>query len=119
MDKQRKKELLEQAKQEKKFMGIVQFENLINGKIFLDASPNLRNQGFSMKAQLNMGMHPNKELQKDWTELGEAAFSYQVLEKKDHEKVEDLKWEMKQMLKIWLEKLQPYGEKGYNKPPRD
>jgi hypothetical protein len=42
-----------------------------------------------------------------------------VLEEKEADEVKDRKWELKQLEKQWLEKLQPYGDKGYNKPPRN
>jgi hypothetical protein len=36
--------------------------------------------------------------------------------KKDAGEIKDMRWEQKQLLKKWLEQLQPYGERGYNKP---
>jgi hypothetical protein len=65
-----------------------------------------------------MGRFANSQLQKDWKELGSEAFTYEVLEKKEADEVTDKRWELKQMEKQWLEKLQPYGDRGYNKPPR-
>lgn len=66
-----------------------------------------------------MGRYANSQLQKDWMELGPDAFSYEVLEEKETDEVTDMKWELKQMEKPWLEKLQPFGERGYNKPPKN
>jgi len=37
------------------------------------------------------------------------------LEKKDADKSLDARWEVKQMEKAWLEKLQPYDDNGYNR----
>lgn len=119
MDMKRRKELLEQYKQIKTYYGVIQVTNTANGKIFLNSYPNLKNKWLTLKAQLDMGTHANAELQKDWKEFGPETFTYEVLEQKDLSKVTDRKWELKQILKPWLEKLQPYGEKGYNKPPRD
>jgi hypothetical protein len=73
----------------------------------------------TIKGQLDMGRHANFELQKDWKELGEEAFTYEVLEEKEAGEVTDMRWELKQMEKPWLEKLQPYGDRGYNKPLRE
>ena len=117
MDKQRRKELLEQFKEIKTYMGVIQITNRINGKIFIAAYPNLKNRWLTIKGQLGTGMHVNSQLQKDWNQFGPEAFDYKVLEEKDTEKVVDVHWEVKQMEKKWLEKLQPFGEKGYNKPP--
>ncbi|WP_308636776.1 GIY-YIG nuclease family protein [Paenibacillus silvisoli] len=117
MDKSKRKELLEEYKQLKTYMGVIQITNTTNGKRYIDSHPNLKNKWFTIKAQLEMGRFANLQLQKDWKELGEAAFTFEELESKETDQVTDMKWELKQMEKPWLEKLQPYGEKGYNKPP--
>lgn len=119
MDKQRRKELMEQYKEMKTFMGIIQVKNKDNGKIWIAAYPNLKNQWTSIKAQLKMGRHQCTALQKDWNEYGEEAFEYEILEQKDDKDVADKKWELKQMIKPWHERLTPYDEKGYNKPLKD
>ncbi len=116
MDKSKRKELMEQYKQIKTYMGAIQIKNNVNGKIYIDAFPNLKNKWMSIQGQLEMGRHVNAQLQKDWKELGAAAFSYEVLEEIDTEKLSDVKWEVKQLEKKWMEKLQPFGDKGYNKP---
>lgn len=118
MDKKSRKELLEEYKQIKTYMGVIQITNNTNGKIYIDAFPNIKNQWMAIKSQLVMGMHVNSQLQKDWKELGPEAFSYKILEEKDTSEVKDVRWEIKQMEKSWLEKLEPYEERGYNKPPR-
>ncbi|WP_248923881.1 GIY-YIG nuclease family protein [Paenibacillus hamazuiensis] len=119
MDKNKRKELLEDYKQIKTYMGVAQIKNNVNGKIYIDSYPNLKNKWFTLQMQLDMGRFANAQLQKDWKEFGADAFTYEVLEQKETDKVTDMKWELKQILKPWLEKLQPYGDKGYNKPPKD
>lgn len=118
MDKQRRKELMEQYKQIKTYMGVVKITNTANGKIFISAYPNLKNKWLTIRSQLDMGMFVNSQLQRDWNELGEEAFTYEVLEEKEVKEDTYTRWELKQMEKKWLEKLQPYGERGYNRPPR-
>lgn len=115
MDKQNRKELLEKFKQIKDYMGVIKITNKGSGKIFVEAYPNLKNKWLTMQSQLNEGRHPNSLLQKDWNELGPDAFTYEVLEQKESGEITDMKWELKQIRKPWLIKLQPYGEKGYNK----
>ncbi len=114
MDKQDRKELIEQYKQVKTYMGVIQIKNNVNGKIFVDAYPNLKNKWLTLKGLLEMGRHHNPKLQKDWNELGPEAFTYEVLEEKEADEATDARWELKQMEKLWLDKLQPYGESGYN-----
>ncbi|MDQ6597898.1 GIY-YIG nuclease family protein [Bacillus salipaludis] len=116
MDKSRRKELKEEFKEFKTYMGIYQIKNKVNGKIYVDSCPNLKNKWLTLKMQLEMGRFANAQLQKDWSQLGGDAFVYEVLEKKEVEESTDRRWQLKQMVKQWLEKLQPYGERGYNKP---
>jgi len=118
MDKKSRKELQEAYKHIKTYMGVIQIKNNANGKIYLASYPNLKNQWLTIQGQLVMGTHANSQLQKDWRELGPEAFTYEVLEEKETDEVADVRWEIKQMEKPWLEKLQPYGDKGYNKLPR-
>ena len=116
MDKQRRKELQELAKQIKTEMGIIQITNKITGKIFIDTSRNLKNRWLTIKMQLDLGRFYNLALQKDWTEMGEDAFSYEILEKKEvDEETGNQNEALKKMLKPWLNKKQPYEEKGYNR----
>lgn len=118
MDKSKRKELLEEFKQIKTYMGVIQITNKVSGKIYVDSYPNLKNKWMTIKMQLDMGRFANLELQKDWKELGAEAFTYEVLEEQKTDDVTDMKWELKMMEKPWLEKLQPYGDRGYNKPSR-
>ncbi|WP_274650959.1 GIY-YIG nuclease family protein [Paenibacillus humicola] len=117
MDKTKRKELLEEFKQIKSYMGAIRITNRASGKIFVAAYPNLKNKWLTLQAQLDMGRFANAALQKDWKEQGPDAFDFEVLEEKESGKVTDMRWELKQMEKRWFEKLQPFGDRGYNKPP--
>lgn len=117
MDKIRRKELQDVYKQIKIYMGVIQIKNKESGKIYVAAYPNLKNKWLTLQAQLEMGTFMNSALQKDWKELGAEAFEYEVLEQKETDEVKDIRWEVKQMEKKWLEKLQPYEDKGYRKRP--
>ena len=119
MEKSKRKELIESYKQMDTMMGVYQIKNNVNGRIFISSFANLKNKWLTIKMQLDMGRHPNSELQQDWNELGEEAFSYSVLENKKQESDMDFKWELQQMEKAWLDKLEPYNDKGYNKPPKE
>jgi len=111
--------LREEYKQLKTYMGVIKVTNQVDGKVYIAAYPNLKNKWLSIQGQLDMGRHVNSRLQKDWKELGPAAFTYEVLEEKDAGEVADVRWELRQMEKPWLEKLQPYEDRGYNKPPKE
>ena len=97
-------------------MGVYQIKNLRNGRTFIGSAKNLQGKLNSHKFQLKNGLHRNKEMQKEYNEVGEKGFSFEVL---DYLKPkEDLNYDYTEELKIleemWLEKLQPYNEKGYN-----
>ncbi len=114
--KKRKKELKLEAKEVKVVAGIYQIKNTKNGKRFIESLPNLKSidgRKFSLKYDSFM----NKELQKDWNTYGEEAFIFEVLEEVEEEKLGtmDKKKYLKELEGKWLEKLQPYGERGYNK----
>jgi hypothetical protein len=111
-----KKELIKQYKQTIQEMGIFQIKNKITGKIFIGNAKNLKGILNSNKFQLKTHRHSNQELQQDYNKYGEANFDFEIL---DYLKPkEDLNYDYTEDLNIlenmWLEKLQPYNEKGYN-----
>lgn len=120
MDKsklQNRSEIKYNYKHTRQPMGIYQIKNNQNGKCMVGSSPNLEGAFNREKFILNIGSHRNKELQKDWNIYGEDSFSFEVLEylKVDEDKNRDYRDKLEEMELQWLEKLQPYGEKGYNK----
>jgi hypothetical protein len=113
-----KKEIKRQYKQTVQPMGIYRIKNVTNGKIFIGSSKNLNGTFNSCKLQLKTGNFiSNRELQKDYTESGEANFVFDIVDRLEPK--DDLKYDYSDDLKVleemWMEKLQPYGEKGYHK----
>jgi hypothetical protein len=111
-----KKELKNEYKQTHIPMGIFQIRNVANGKVLIGAAFNLRGILNSNRFQLSMGSHPNKRLQGDWNELGSDTFAFEVLDElaPTEEAGYDYRADLAYLEKLWLEKLQPYGERGYN-----
>ena len=96
--------------------GVYQVKNLANGKVLLGSSLNLEGPLNRHKFMPKIGSHLNKDLQKDWDELGAEKFAFEILEQvqvKDDPNF-NLKDELTLLEMIWLEKLQPFGERGYN-----
>lgn len=113
---QRRKEINREYQERVKPSGVFQIKNLANGKILLGSSLNLEGPLNKHRFMLKINSHPNKELQKDWNELGPDQFSFEILETvklEDHPNF-NLKDELTLLEEIWLEKLQPFGERGYN-----
>lgn len=110
-----KKELIQQYKGMKKEAGVYQIKNTQNNKILIESTPNLKTIN-GKRFQLQMGSHMNNLLQEDWNKYGEKAFVFEVLEvlKEKEEGFSDIKEELKKLEEKWLEKLQPFGERGYH-----
>lgn len=112
----RKQELKQMYKEMKTEAGVFQIRNTKNGKVFVDSTMNLKTLN-GHKFALKHGSHINKTLQQDWNQWGEDAFAFEVLEvlaKKD-DPFFDAKGALEKLESKWLEKLQPYGERGYHR----
>ena len=97
-------------------MGVYCVTNSRNGKILLGSALNVRGILNSILFQLQGSSYPNEALQKDFNAQEEADFSFKVvdyLKPKDDLKY-DYRADLKALEELWLEKLQPYGEAGYN-----
>lgn len=114
-DKKTKKKLINEYKQLKTYMGVYKITNIVNNKIYISSTLNLKNNWLTIcEFKFKMGNFFIPQMQRDWNELGADAFTYEVLEEKEVKDDLDNKWELKKMENIWLEKLQPYEDKGYN-----
>lgn len=109
----RRKELKELAKEIKIEAGVYQVRNTKNGKILIEATPDLKTIN-GRRFGMERGSYPNKALEQELQELGAAAFAIEVLEilKEPETGYFDRKDELKKLKKRWLERLQPFGEKG-------
>jgi hypothetical protein len=112
-----KKGLKNQYKQTLQPMGVYQIKNTINGKVFIGNSKNLKGALNSNMFQLKSCLHPNRELQKDFTELGEEKISFKIVDYLEPKKEPDYDYtdDLIVLEEVWLEKLQPYGSSGYHK----
>ncbi|QDQ02042.1 GIY-YIG nuclease family protein [Lysinibacillus fusiformis] len=110
-----KKELKEYYKEIKIEAGVFTMTNKQNNKIFVSSFNNLKRlNGFQFMLKTNT--HSNKALQADYNTFGMEAFDIEVVEylKKKEEGYFDAKKELEKLEQQWLDKLQPYGEHGYN-----
>ncbi len=112
-----RQEIKREYKERKKPAGIFQIKNTANGKVLLGSSLNLEGPLNAARFMLKLGSHHNEALQNDWNEVGQDKFVFEILEEV---KVKDdpnfnLEDELTLLEQIWLEKLQPFGDKGYNK----
>lgn len=113
----RRKALIAEYKQNPPPAGVVQITNRATGKMFITSGTDAQAKLNSHKAQLTFGSHRNKALQDDWNRFGPEQFSFEVLEFLDQNP--DLDYasqeEVTILEDIWLEKLEPYDDRGYNR----
>lgn len=115
-----RQEIKREYKERKKPAGVFQVKNTVNGKVLLGSSLNLEGPLNAHKFMLQIGNHRNGGLQKDWNEYGADRFVFEILEvvKVKDDPNFNLEDELTLLEQIWLEKLQPFGERGYNTDTR-
>ena len=115
----RKKELKLKFKQKEIPAVVYQIKNTRNHKILVGSTTNWKSVINGQRFQLEMGSHRNPLLQQEWQEYGPEAFQFEILEKlkKEDNPYFDERDALKKLEEKWLKKLQPYGERGYNKRP--
>jgi len=111
----RRKELIQQYKEIKTESGVYQIRNIKNSKVLVVSTPNLKTMN-GKPMMLRGGVHKNGKLQEEWNKFGEESFVFEVLEvlKEKETGYFDKTGELKKLEMKWLEKLQPFGELGYN-----
>ena len=114
-----RKEIKTDYKERKRVAGVFQVRNLENGKVLLGSSLNLDGPLNSHRFMLWAGSHRNRELQKDWNESGPEKFAFEILEVVEERddpgfRVDD---ELDLLEQIWIDRLEPFGERGYNRDP--
>ncbi len=97
-------------------MGVFLIRNNVNDRVFLGAGLNLDGIINRHRFQLQTGVHANKALQADWNELGNRNFAFEIVDElsPSQDQVRDYRQELVSLEQLWLEKLQPFGERGYN-----
>jgi hypothetical protein len=113
----RRKELIAAYKQTPTPMGVYQVRNCINGKVLISSSMNLPGKFNSLRFQLKNNTNYCKTLQAEWNEQGADTFAFEVLETLNPEKIPQDDWRkaLTALEAKWLNEVQPYGMRGYNK----
>jgi len=103
-------------KQNRPDLGVYQIRNTVNGRIYVGSSTNLEGTRNSKLFELRMGKVVfSRELQKDLNEFGAKSFEFSVLDVLDKPAPgEVIEHSLTALLLRWQEKLQPFGERGYN-----
>ena len=115
-----RKALKREYKETQRPAGIFRVRNTVHDKSFIGASVDLPSMLNRQQAQLRLGGHPNRALQADWNELGPDAFEFETLDTLAPQDEPDYrpKDDLKALEELWLERLAPFGERGYNIKPK-
>ena len=115
-----RKALIREYKDSRRPMGVYCIRNTVNGKLLVGKSTDLPAILNRQRGQLRLSSHPNPILQKDLTEYGADAFEVEVLDtlevpdQADYDPSADLRT----LEQMWLDKLSPFGDRGYNPEPK-
>ncbi len=95
--------------------GIFRVRNVAAGKSLVGASVNLPGTLNRQRFQLEHGSHPDRELQRDWSERGPEGFAFEVLDRLEprDDPAYDPAADLRVLKEMWLEKLAAAGEALY------
>ncbi len=111
-----KKKIIKEYKQSVQPMGIFQIRNLQNGKIFIGSSRNLNAALNRFKFDPEISCSVISRLKKDLKYYGADNFVLEIIDRLEPKKDPgyDYSEDLVELEQMWIDKLQPFGEKGYN-----
>jgi hypothetical protein len=116
-----RKALIRAYKEAPRPMGVYRIRNLRDDRSLIGRSVDLPAVLNRERTALRFGMHRNVALQRDWAALGPDAFAFEVLDTltpPEEQPGWDPTDDLRVLESLWLERLQPYGERGYMTAPR-
>jgi len=102
-------------------MGVYRVHNTVNGKSLVGTSRDLPSILNRERAELKLGGHRNKQMQRDWNEMGASAFTFEVLDTLTvpHDQPDyDPAVYLRVLEALWVERLKPFGDRGYMVEPK-
>jgi hypothetical protein len=115
-----KTQLRQAYKETRRPMGVYRIRNLENGRSLVGRSVDLPASLNRERAELKFGTHRIAALQRDWNVLGPDAFEFEVLDTlspPDDRPGYDPTDDLRVLEALWLERLEPYDERGYTPRP--
>lgn len=115
-----KKRLIREYKEKPKPMGVFRVLNAVEQRSLVGSSVDAPAALNRERFQLNAGLHPNARLQSDWNRLGAQSFQFELLDSLDpsDQSHTDRVADLVVLERLWMERLSPYGPRGYNTEPR-
>jgi hypothetical protein len=110
-----RKERLREYRETPRPAGVYRIRNTATGRSLIGSTPNVAGILNRSRFQLKNGSHPDRELQRDWNELGPDAFEFEVLDRLEpkDEPGYDPGEDLAVLKKMWLDKLTESGESLY------
>lgn len=95
--------------------GVYRVRNSVTGKSLIGSTTDLPGMLNRLRFQLENGSHPDRELQRDWNELGSDAFKFETLDQLEpsDEPTYDPTEDLGVLRSMWIEKLTASGEALY------
>ncbi len=111
----KRKELIRAYKETARPAGLFAVRCTQSGRMLVGTSVDLPGMLNRQRFQLEMGGHPDKDLQADWNLMGPNAFEIEVLDvlEPSDEGTGDLGEELADLKTMWIEKLQAAGTELY------
>ncbi len=112
-----RRKAIREYKETRRPMGVYRVRNRVSGRSLLGASVDLPSILNRHRAVLRLGGHIDRELQRDWNELGADAFDFEVLDTltPPEEPTYDPTADLHVLEQLWREKLA--GEPTYSGKP--
>jgi hypothetical protein len=113
-----KKQLKRNYQQTPRALGVFLIRNNLTDKVFVAAGLDLHGLINRHKFQLTNGSHANKQLQSDWNEFGVRNFAFEIVDELSPRAGAEVDYraEVAFLEELWLERLKPFDERGYNLP---
>ena len=110
-----RKEIVRRYKHTPRPAGVYRVLHRPNGRMLVGASPDAPAMLNRVRAQLEMGSHPNRQLQSDWEAVGPDEFVFEVVDllAAPEDPGADIGEDLQTLLDLWREKLQIDRESSY------
>ena len=114
-DRTRRKALIDAYKLAFPPMGIYRIHNLESGRALIGQSANTTAAINRHRTELRLGVHRIGDLQEDWRRLGEAGFTFDVLQVLEEraDPAFDYAAELARLLMAWHERVPPGSKDSY------
>jgi hypothetical protein len=100
--------------------GVFRVRNSAARKSLVGSTTDLPSMLNRQRFQLENGLHPDRELQKDWIELGANGFEFEILDRLEpsDEPTYDPTEDLAALKQMWIEELTKSGEALYHQSKR-